>query len=70
MSVKILSGFVQDRNDLTNQRIRGSEVLVHLIQKQILTAYTIYKQQMLSGNKNAKFEINQTKLLILKLFNL
>ena len=63
MSVKILSGFVQDRNDLTNQRIRGSEVLVHLIQKQILTAYTIYKQQMLSGNKNAKFEINQTKLL-------
>lgn len=63
MAVKIIQGTVQDRNDLTNERIRGSEVLVHLIQKQILTAYTIYKQQMLSGNKNAKFEINQSKLL-------
>lgn len=63
MTIKILSGYVQDRNDLANERIRGSEVLVHLLQKQILTAYTIYKQQILSGNKKAKFEINQTKLL-------
>jgi len=63
MSFKTITGFVQDRNDIMNQRIRGSEVLVHLVQKQILAAYTIYKQQILSGNKNAKFEVNQTKLL-------
>jgi DNA-directed RNA polymerase beta subunit len=63
MSFKVITGFVQDRNDILNQRIRGSEVLVHLIQKQILAAYTIYKQQILAGNKNAKFEINQSKLL-------
>ena len=63
MSYKIIIGYVEDRNDILNQRIRGSEVLVHLVQKQILAAYTIYKQQIISGNKNAKFEINQTKLL-------
>jgi DNA-directed RNA polymerase beta subunit len=63
MSFKVIIGFVQDRNDILNQRIRGSEVLVHFIQKQILASYTIYKQQILAGNKNAKFEINQTKLL-------
>jgi len=63
MTIQIMKGIVQSRNDLTNERIRGSEILVHLLQKQILTAYTIYKQQVLSGNKDAKFEINQTKLL-------
>lgn len=63
MAYKVVIGFVQDRNDILNQRIRGSEILVHLIQKQILAAHTTYKQQVLSGNKNAKFEVNQTKLL-------
>jgi len=63
MSSKVVQGFIQDRNDLVNQRIRGSEILVHLIQKQILASYTTYKQQILSGNKNAKFEINPTKTL-------
>lgn len=63
MSFRVITGYVQDRNDILNQRIRGSEVLVHFIQKQILASYTIYKQQVLSGNKNAKFEINQSKLL-------
>jgi len=63
MSSKVIEGFVQDRNDISNQRIRGSEVLVHLLQKQILASYTTYKQQILSGNKNAKFEINPTKLI-------
>lgn len=63
MSFRVITGYVQDRNDILNQRIRGSEVLVHFIQKQILASYTNYKQQVLSGNKNAKFEINQSKLL-------
>jgi len=63
MSEKVILGIEDDRNDLTNQRIRGSEVIVHLIQKQVLAAYTVYREQILSGNKNAKFEISQTKVL-------
>ena len=63
MTSKVIEGFVQDRNDILNQRIRGSEVLVYLIQKQILAAYTDYKGKTLAGNKNAPFEISQTRLL-------
>jgi len=61
MATKIIEGYVEDRNDLTNQRIRGSEVIVHLMQKQINSAYTQYKQQVLAGNKKAVFSINETK---------
>jgi len=63
MSEKVVSGFVNDRNDLNWQRIRGSEVLVTLAQSQILGAYTEYKEQVLSGNKNAEFKILQGKVL-------
>ncbi len=63
MSSKVIEGNVDDRNDLKNQRIRGSEVLIHLIQKQILAEHTKYKEQVLAGNKKAKFEINQTATL-------
>lgn len=63
MAEKVVSGFSIARNDLSNQRIRNSEVLVHLAQKQILAAYTVYKEQVLSGNTEAKFEIPQTKVL-------
>lgn len=63
MTEKVISGYTQDRNDLSNQRIRGSEILVHLAQKQILAAYTEYKEQVLSGNKEAKFNIIPTKVL-------
>jgi DNA-directed RNA polymerase beta subunit len=63
MSLKVIEGKVDDRNDLKNQRIRGSEVLIHLIQKQLLAEYTKYKEQVLSGNKKAKFEINPTATL-------
>ncbi len=63
MITKLLTGFCQERNDLSNQRIRNSEVLVHLIQKQILAAYTNYKEQVLSGNTDAKFEFSPTKVL-------
>jgi len=63
MSQKVVVGFVQLRNDLTNQRIRNSEVLVHLAQKQILAAYTNFKEQVLAGNKNAQFQIVPTKVL-------
>lgn len=63
MASKVVDGFTQKRNDLSNQRIKGSEVLVHLAQKQILAAYTEYKEQVLSGNKEAKFDIPSKKLI-------
>jgi DNA-directed RNA polymerase beta subunit len=63
MSTKVVEGFTQKRNDVSNQRIRNSEVIVHLAQKQILAAHTEYKEQVLSGNKKAIFDISQTKVL-------
>ena len=57
MASKCVIGFTQDRNDLTNQRIRNSEILVLLAQKQFLKAYTEYREQYLSGNKDAKLNI-------------
>lgn len=63
MSEKVVVGFKQDRNDLTNQRIRNSELLVHLAQKQLLTAYTEYRQQYLAGNKDAKINVPEGKVL-------
>ena len=63
MSLKVVEGYKEDRNDLNAQRIRNSEVLVHFAQKQILAAYTTYREQRLSGNENAVFELNQKKVL-------
>jgi len=63
MSTKVVEGYTQKRNDISNQRIRNSEVIVHLAQKQILAAHTEYKEQVLSGNKKAIFDISQTKVL-------
>ena len=63
MATKVISGNIEDRNDLNNQRIRGSEVLVQLLQKQILSSYTVYKEQVLSGNKDASFIVPQKGVL-------
>jgi DNA-directed RNA polymerase beta subunit len=63
MASKVVEGYVIERNDLSNLRIRNSEVLVHLAQKQILAAYTTYKAQVLSGNKEAELVISPTKVL-------
>lgn len=63
MAEKVVQGFMISRNDLSNQRIRNSEVLVHLAQKQILAAYTVYKEQVLSGNTEAKLNIIPTKVI-------
>ncbi len=63
MATKVVEGYVIERNDLGNLRIRNSEVLVHLAQKQILAAYTTYKAQVLSGNKKAELVISPTKVL-------
>ena len=63
MSEGVIQGKVIERNDITNQRIKNSEVLVHLAQEQILSSYTNYKQQVLSGNTKAKFILSPTKVL-------
>lgn len=63
MAEKVVEGYSIERNDISNQRIRTSEVLVALIQKQILASYTVYKEQVLSGNKSASFEMSPTKVL-------
>jgi len=63
MAAKVVTGFTQQRNDISNQRIRNSEIIVHLAQKQILAAYTEYKEKVLSGNKEAQFSIPQGKVM-------
>jgi DNA-directed RNA polymerase beta subunit len=63
MSIKAVDGFTQERNDLNNQRTRNSEILVHLAQKQILAAYTEYKEQFLSGNRDAKLSIPEGNII-------
>jgi DNA-directed RNA polymerase beta subunit len=63
MATKSVDGYVQERNDIQFQRIRNSEILVHLAQKQFLKSYTEYKEQYLSGNKDAKFNFPPTSIL-------
>jgi DNA-directed RNA polymerase beta subunit len=63
MSEKVTVGYTIDRNDLANLRIRNSEILIHLAQKQISAAYTTYREQVISGNEEAKLTINSTKVL-------
>lgn len=63
MSSKVVEGFTQDRNDISNQRVRGSEIIAELAQKQILASYTEYREQVLSGNENAAFNMQEDKVL-------
>jgi len=63
MAEKVIEKYFIPRNDLSNQRIRNSEVIVHLLQKQILAAYTVYREQVIAGNENAKIVVNPTKTL-------
>lgn len=63
MASKVVQGYTEDRNDLSNQRVRGSEVITELLQKQILGSYTEYREQVLAGNENAKINIKQDKTL-------
>jgi len=63
MSEKVIDGYHITRNDLSNQRIRNSEIMVYLAQKQILSAYTAYKEQVLAGNTEAKIDLHPTKVL-------
>jgi len=63
MSKYAVEGYTIQRTDLDNQRIRSSEIISHLLQKQIMTAHTIYKEKYLAGNEDAIFEMPETKLI-------
>lgn len=67
MATKVVEGFTEDRNDLSNQRIRGSEIITYILYKEINTAYTVYREQILAGNKNAKFMVPRNN--VLSIFN-
>ncbi|MHA1290979.1 MAG: hypothetical protein ACTSPB_26660, partial [Candidatus Thorarchaeota archaeon] len=63
MAIGVIEGRLEDRNDLSHQRIRASEVLAHFALKQVLAAYTEYKEQVLAGNTKAVLRIVPRKLL-------
>ena len=63
MAGKCVTGYVQDRNDITHQRIKNSEILVHLSQKQLLKAYTEYREQYLAGNKDASLNVPENVVM-------
>jgi DNA-directed RNA polymerase beta subunit len=61
ISSKIVDGFIDDRNSLDKQRIRTSELFSTLISKQINSAYNEYLNKRLSGDENAKYELQAKK---------
>ncbi len=64
MAERAVQGIKEDPNDISNQRIRNSEIIVHLAQGMLLKAYTEYQQQYLSGNEDADINFPaETKLI-------
>jgi len=53
--VNIANGRVDDRNDISKQRIRCSEVMSYQIQKQLQKSYSQYEMDREHGNDNAVF---------------
>ena len=63
MSEMAVKGIREDPNDIGNQRIRNSEIIVNLAQTALLKGYTAYEQQYLSGNVNAELNYPETELI-------
>jgi len=63
MAEMAVKGIKDDPNDIGNQRIRNSEIIVNLAQNMLLKAYTAYQQQYLSGNPNAKLNFPEAKII-------
>ena len=63
MCKKVVSGYVDERNDLNIQRIRNSEVISELVRKQLLASYNVYKERILSGDKNVKLDFSSETVL-------
>ena len=68
MCVNIANGRVDDRNDISKQRIRCSEVMSYQIQKQILKSYSQYLMDREHGNDNAVFFCD-TEQIIKRILN-
>lgn len=62
MSERAIEGIREDSNNISNQRIRNSEIIVNLAQNMLLKAYTEYSLQYLSGNEDAELNFPETKL--------
>jgi len=63
MASRVVIGYAQDRNDLSKQRVRGSEIIVSLMQSLFHGGYSEYRAKVLAGNEDAKLEIDPNKLL-------
>lgn len=57
---EVVSGHVDDRNSLEKQRIRTSEVFIHTVQKQVISAYNEFLAKKLGGDDTARIRINST----------
>lgn len=62
ISNKVAMGYVDDRNSLDIQRIRTSEVMTQLMQKQVISAYNEYSSKINRGDTSAKLYIDPKKV--------
>jgi len=58
---ELMKGRVDDRNDISHQRIRSSEIFAHQIQKLILGAYNNYRFKRVSGDDDADYVLDVTQ---------
>lgn len=63
ISEEVVTGRVDDRNDIMRLRVRLSELFTAQLQKQVKSAYSEYASKRLGGDDNAQFFINPTKVL-------
>ena len=61
ISEKVIHGYVDDRNTIEKQRVRTSELFIHILQKQIIAAYNEFKSKKLGGDESARIELNPRK---------
>lgn len=62
MATEICKNKVDDWNSIENLRIRTSEIIISLLQKQIYSAYNEYVAKYLAGDKEAKIYLNPTAI--------
>ena len=63
ISSKLVTGYVDDRNSLSNQRCRTFEIIANLLLKQILAAYNEYENNIEMGSSDPQFKFTRTKVL-------
>jgi len=63
ISEEVVTGRIDDRNDVSKLRMRLSELFTAQLQKQIKAAHSEYSAKRLGGDENAKFFMKPTKVL-------